>query len=106
MAKYSVVKYFGHFQQHWDIEADSAEDAWIRAEKDGERTLFQCYDDPIDLESRGYVVDLDKKEKERPPISEEQYCEWLREAIGKGMICRPAEYERAFGLSDVSKKRE
>lgn len=105
MAKYSVSKYFGHFLQIWNIEAESEEDAWLRAEKDGERILFQCYADPMDLESKGHVVNLDEK-KERQLISTEQYNEWLREAITKGMICRPEEYERAFGTSSHDAKRE
>ena len=98
MARYSVIKYFGHFRQHWELEAESEEDAWTRAEKDGRITLQQVYGEPIDLESKGYVVNLDEKLEEKPPISTEQYYKWMREAIEKGMICRPDEYEKAFGL--------
>jgi len=43
-------------------------------------------------------VNLDEKRKENPPISTEQYYKWMREAIEKGMICRPNEYKKALGL--------
>lgn len=56
------------------------------------------YREPKDTESKGYVVNLDEKVKEEPPISEDQYYEWMREAIKKGMIVRPDEYEKALGL--------
>lgn len=98
MARYSVTKYFGHFRQCWELEAESEEDAWTRAEKDGYRIFQQVYGEPVDLESKGYVVNLDEKREANHPISTEQYYEWMREAIEKGMICRPGEYERALGL--------
>jgi len=43
-------------------------------------------------------VNLDEKRKEDSPISTEQYYKWMREAIEKGMICRPNEYKKALGL--------
>ena len=43
-------------------------------------------------------MNLDEKAKEDPPITTEQYYEWMREAIDKGMIVRPDEYEKALGL--------
>lgn len=98
IARYSVIKYFGHFRQHWEIEAESEKDAWNRAEKDGHRTFQGVYREPIDIESKGYIVNLDEKRKEDSPISTEQYNRWMREAIEKGMICRPDEYEQALGL--------
>lgn len=32
---YSVTKNYGHFTQIYHIEAESEEDAWVRAERDG-----------------------------------------------------------------------
>ena len=98
MAIYSVTKYFGHFRQCWDVEAKSDEDAWNRAERDGSLQYQSVYREPTDLKSKGYVVNLDEKRKEDPPISTEQYYEWMREAIDKGMIVRHDEYEKALGL--------
>lgn len=98
IARYSVNKWFGHFWQSFEIEAESEDDAWTRAEKDGKLQHQMVYKEPMDLKSKGYVVNLDEKEKEDPPISTEQYYEWMREAIGKGMIVRPDEYEKALGL--------
>lgn len=43
-------------------------------------------------------MNLDEKRKEDTPIPIEQYYKWMREAIEKGMICRPDEYKRALGL--------
>lgn len=98
MARYSVTKYFGHFRQCWSVNADSEEDAWARAEKDGSLQYQSVYREPIDLESKGYVVNLDEKVKKEPTISTEQYYEWMTEAIEKGMVVRPDEYEKALGL--------
>lgn len=98
IARYSVNKYFGHFWQCWNVEAESEEDAWVRAERDGKLQYQSVYREPKDLESKGYVVNLDEKAKEDPPISTEQYYEWMREAIDKGMIVRPDEHEKALGL--------
>lgn len=95
---YSVNKYFGHFWQCFDIQAESEEDAWNRAERDGSLQYQQVYREPKDIESKGYVVDLDKKKESNPPISTKQYYEWMREAIEKGMKVRPEEYEKAVGL--------
>ena len=98
IATYSVTKYFGHFRQCWDVEANSDEDDWNRAERDGSLQYQSVYREPTDLESKGYVVNLDEKRKENPPIQTEQYYEWMREAIDKGMIVRHDEYEKALGL--------
>lgn len=98
IARYSVNKYFGHFWQCWNVEAESEEDAWIRAERDGKLQYQSVYRELKDLESKGYVVNLDEKAKEDTPISTEQYYEWMREAIDKGMIVRPDEYKKALGL--------
>lgn len=67
--------------------------------REGALQYQSVYKEPKDLESKGYVVNLMKKKKEDSPISTEQYNEWMREAIGKGMIVRPDEYKRALGLS-------
>ena len=96
MARYSVNKYFGHFWQCWNLEADSEEDAWDRAERDGRLQYQSVYREPKDIESKGYVVNLDEKAKTDPPIPMDQYYEWMREAIGKGMVVRPDEYKKAF----------
>ena len=98
IARYSVNKYFGHFWQCFDIEAESEEDAWNRAERDGKLQYQSVYREPKDIKSKGYVVNLDEKAKEDIPISEEQYYEWMREAIEKGMIVTPREYEKVLGL--------
>lgn len=75
IARYSVTKYFGHFRQCWDVEANSDEDAWNRAERDGSLQYQSVYREPTDLESKGYVVNLDEKRKEDPLIPTEQYYE-------------------------------
>lgn len=69
IAKYSVTKYFGHFTQIYHVEANSDEDAWNRAERDGNLQYQSVYREPTDLESKGYVVNLDKKKKRRPTDS-------------------------------------
>lgn len=66
--------------------------------REGALQYQSVYKEPKDLESKGYVVNLTKKKNEDSPISTEQYNEWMKEAIGKGMIVRPDEYERALGL--------
>lgn len=98
IAEYLVTKYFGHFTQIYHVEANSDEDAWNRAERYGGLQYQSVCRKPMDLESKGYVVNLDEKAKEDPPIPTEQYYEWMREAIDKGMIVRPDEYEKALGL--------
>ena len=98
MANYSVTKNFGHFSQIWSVEAESDEDAWIRAEKDGRLQYQTVYGEPTDLESKGYVVNLDEKNKKNSPIPKDKYYEWMREAIEKGMCVRPDQYEKAYGL--------
>lgn len=98
IADYLVHKFFGHFWQCWNVEANSEKEAWNNAERDGNLQYQSVYKEPKDLESKGYVVNLTKKKKEDSAISTEQYNGWMREAIGKGMIVRPDEYERALGL--------
>lgn len=98
MAKYSVTKNYGHFRQIYHVEAVSDDDAWMRAERDGERVYQFVYNEPTDIESEGYVINLDEKAEEEPPITLEQYYEWMREAIEKGMKVKPYEYEAATGL--------
>lgn len=100
MAKYAVNKYFGHFWQSWIVEANSKEDAWLRAERDGTRNYQSAYREPKDTESKGYVVNLDEKREKEPPIPMEQYYKWMREAINKGMYVTPIEYKKAFGELD------
>lgn len=96
--KYAVHKYYGNFWQCWNIEASSEEDAWNRAEKDGTLNFQNVYSEPQDLESKGYVVDLEEVQKENPPIPKEQYWKWMKEAIEKGMKVNPWEYEKVYGL--------
>ena len=96
--KYCVHKYFGHFWQCWDIEAESKEDAWKRAEKNGKLDYQAVYRELKDTESKGYVVILEEKSKVEKPITEAQYNNWLREAISLGMIVQPEEYEKVYGL--------
>lgn len=98
MHNYSVNKYFGHFWQSWRVLAESEDDAWDRAEKDGHLEYQSVYNQPRDTESKGYVVDLDKKIEQEPPIDTDTYKRWLGEAIKKGMIVDPKEFEMVFGL--------
>lgn len=98
MANYSVTKNYGHFTQIFYVEAESEADAWNRAEKDGKLQYQLVYREPKDTKSKGHVVDLDKKSREDPPIQDEQYYQWMREAINKGMIVSPKEYEKTLGL--------
>ena len=96
MAKYLVVKYFGHFAQRYYVEAISEEDAWNLAEKYGTLNGQDVYDQPFN--ESGYVVNLDKKREEHAGISDDLYYEWLREAADMGMKLRPAEYVKCYGL--------
>jgi len=98
MTNYSVNKYFGHFWQCWHLTAESDEDAWNRAEKDGKLKYQQAYKELKDKESKGYVVNLDKQKEDNPPISSEQYYEWMREAEKIGMVITPKEYEQIYRL--------
>lgn len=95
MASYSVTKNYGHFRQVWHLEAESDEDAWNRAEIDGVLKLQPVYRERVDSESRGYVVNLDKKEPNI--VTAEEHREWMREAITLGMRVTPYEFEKAFG---------
>ena len=52
----------------------------------------------FNLDSKGYVVNLDEKKEECSSISTQQYSIWLKEAIERGMVCKPKEYERVYGL--------
>lgn len=81
-----MTKNFGHFSQIWQVEADSEEEAWEKAEMLGTLLYQTVYIEPFRKEDKGFVVDLDRKKKETPLISEEQYDEWLREAVRMGMI--------------------
>ena len=101
MARYSVDKYFGHFWQSWDVNANSKEEAWEIAERKGTRVFMSVYAHPIDLNSKGYVKNMDEYEEANPRMTEEQYYAYMREAIEKGMICKPEEYEKATGLPFV-----
>ena len=58
IARYSVNKYFGHFWQCFNIEAESEEDAWLRAERDGKLQYQSVYREPKDTESSvsNYIV--------------------------------------------------
>lgn len=98
MHNYCVAKFYGHFRQYWYLKAKSEEDAWNRAEKDGVLRDQYIYKQEVDIDSPGYVLDLDEKQKEEPSITEDQYKEWLTEAIKKGMNVKPKEYEKVFGL--------
>lgn len=94
MHNYMVSKHFGHFLQCWSVKAESKEDAWNNAERKGRLQYQSVYRELKDTESKGYVVDLDKKEEN--PISKKQYYQWLKEAIEKGMIVKPEEYKKVL----------
>lgn len=98
MAKFAVNKNFGRFRQCWTVEADNEEDAWILAERNGHLDYQLIYNEPVDKESKGWVVNLDEKQKEKPPISEKEYWQCMKEAVEKGMKVRSWEYEKIYGL--------
>jgi len=85
MARYAVVKYFGHFRQSWEVIADSEKEAWDNAERDGERQYMSVYGQELKKED-GYIINLDEKEKNQRPISTEQYYQWMKEAVDMGMV--------------------
>lgn len=85
MAKYAVNKFFGHFWQCWELEASSEDDAWARAERDGDLSYQQVYENELDKESKGYVVNISDNRQQRL-VKKEDYDRWMDEAIMKGMI--------------------
>lgn len=97
MHNYSVNKFFGHFWQCWHIIAESEEDAWNRAEQDGKLRYQSVYREERDVDSNGYVKNLDEEKINDSPITEKQYYEWMKESIKKGMNVTQEEYEAAFG---------
>lgn len=98
MAQYSVTKYFGHFSQIWHIVADSEEEAWNLAERNGTLQYQNVYRKPFKPDEKGDVVDLDKNEETDPSISAEQFYKWMKESADMGMILTPEEYEKCYGL--------
>lgn len=98
MKKYSVNKFYGHFWQCFIVEANSEEDAWNRAEKDGKLHFQNVYRAVKDLDSKGYVIDLAEEKYKNRPISQDEYWEWMKEAVEKGMRVKPWEYEKIYGL--------
>ena len=97
MANYSVTKNFGHFKQIWNVKANTEEEAWNLAEQ-GILQYQTMYRNPTDLESPGYVVNLDKKKEDDEPIPMDTYRKWLREAAAKGMKLTPYYYAIAYDL--------
>lgn len=98
MTHYSVNKYFGHFWQCWDVYAENETDAWINAEKTGHLQYQNVYSESFDEHNKGYVKDMDKAKIEHPPIDTETYNQWMREAEQMGMVIKPEEYEKIYGL--------
>lgn len=92
MKKFSVVKFYGHFRQHWSVYANTKEEAWETATQNGVLTFEAFYGDPF--ESQGYVVDSDKNEQNT--VTKEEYDKWLAEAIALGMIPRE-EWRKTHG---------
>lgn len=82
MKRYSVSIQYGHFVQIWNVEAESKEDAWNRAESHGTLCYQTAYKDIYPM--RNFVTCLDEN-IESNTISTEQYNEWLKEAIDLGM---------------------
>jgi len=81
MKKYHVIKYFGYFDQTWEISAESEEEAWNNAEKG--RLLYQgCRNEKYD--SKGYVIDLSKSSA-KTTISTDEYYSRMAEAVELGM---------------------
>jgi hypothetical protein len=89
MPKYAVVKYFGHFRQDWSVDANTKEEAWNIAESNGYLDYQTAYHEVFD--TKGYVVDLSKKESNF--ISKDEYKTFLLEAKELGMKIMP-EYMR------------
>ena len=98
MANYIVTKNFGHFSQTWNVQAESDEEAWEKAEINGKLSYQSISRELLDLESPGYVVNLDKKKEKEPPIPMDTYRKWLREAAAKGMKLTPYYYAIAYDL--------
>lgn len=94
--RYCVVKYFGHFRVTYHVDAENDKDAWENAERNGSLQYRSAYWEPVDVESKGYVKCLDDDYPN--VIPREKYDEWMKEAIEKGMVVEPEEYERLFGL--------
>ena len=92
MARYGVTKYFGHFRQIYTVYADSEDEAWETAELKGTLDYQIPYRNRFDENNKGYVVNLDKKESN--VITDEEYAEWLREAVALGM--KPQEYDLKY----------
>lgn len=82
MKEYSCSIQYGHFVQIWNVEAESKEDAWNKAESHGTLCYQSIYKDIYPM--RNYVTCLDDN-KEDNTISSEQYNEWLKEAVELGM---------------------
>lgn len=83
MKRYSVSIQFGHFVQIWNVEANSKEEAWEKAESHGSLQYQTIYKDIYPMQN--YVTCLDDN-LESNTISKEQYAEWLEEAIALGML--------------------
>jgi hypothetical protein len=79
---YGVSKQYGHFVQIWHVEAESKKEAWDKAESDGILLYQTLYTDIYP--DRNYVTSIGD-DKENATISQEQYDEWLQEAIDLGM---------------------
>ena len=98
MANYSVIKNFGHFSQIWNVQAESDEEAWEKAEINGKLSYQSMSRKLLDLESPGYVKNMDEKKEDDEPIPMDTYRKWLREAAAKGMKLTPYYYAIAYDL--------
>lgn len=96
MGKYSVVKNYGHFAQTWSVYANSEEEAWKTAEYRGSLIYQSVYKKPFLPDNKGCVKSICGEEN--PPIANDQYYEWLREAEQLGMVITQDEYVRCYGL--------
>jgi hypothetical protein len=83
MKHYAVSIQYGHFVQIWNVEANSKEDAWKRAESHGNLQYQTIYKEIYPM--RNYVTCLDDN-AESNTISKELYDEWLKEAKELGMM--------------------
>lgn len=97
MAKYSVVKFFGHFRQDWEVYADSDEAAMEAAESNGVLRYQTMYLNPF-TDQKNFVINQDEKDKTDPPITADLEKQWLREAVELGMVVTPRENEYIYGL--------
>lgn len=97
--RFLVTKYFGHFCQTWSVEAATKEEAWDRAETG---RLVDIHVVKKTYNAPGYVIHVDKRIYAPDAVPEEQYYEWLEDAVNKGMKLTPL-YQRILDNWQIRK---